>query len=120
LLTTPSQTGSYGERVAAAFLRRHGYRVLHRNFLIRGGEIDLVCRRGEMLVFVEVRTRAGTEFGRPAETIGGDKQDALRHAARRYLEMLDRTDIYYRFDAVEVMLITGQVPDCTLIENIFS
>jgi putative endonuclease len=94
--------------------------VLYRNFSAPGGEIDLVCRHGEMLVFVEVRTRGKDDFGRPAETIGAEKQEALRTAARAYLELLGRTDIYYRFDAVEVTLITGRAPVCALIENLFS
>ena len=119
-LPTSSQIGSYGERVAAAFLRRHGYKILVRNYLVTGGELDLVCRHKDALVFVEVRTRASDRFGRPGETIGAKKQDALRHAGRRYLELLDRDDIYYRFDAVEVMLKPGEVPVCTLLSNIFA
>ncbi len=120
LLTTPQETGSYGERVAAAFLRRHGYRVLYRNFLISGGEIDLICRHGKILAFVEVRTRAGIEFGRPGETIGAKKEEALRRAAERYLRMLDHPGINHRFDVVEVMLETGKVPACTLHQDWFS
>jgi len=112
--------GSYGERVAAAYLRRLGYRILIRNFLTVGGELDLVCRHGDMLVFVEVRTRGGEEFGRPAESIGAKKEESLRHAARRYLEQLDRDDILHRFDAVEVTLRAGERPVCHLIENLFS
>jgi putative endonuclease len=106
--------------VAASFLRRQGYRILYRNFLTREGEIDLVCRCGEVLVFVEVRSRASEDFGRPAETVGPAKENALRQAARRYLQMLDRTDVFYRFDVVEVMLVTGEVPVCTLHQNWFS
>jgi putative endonuclease len=106
--------------VAAAFLRRHGYRVLYRNYKMTGGEIDLVCRCGDLLVFVEVRTRAGTEFGRPAETIDARKQNALRHAAGRYLELLEDKTVSYRFDAVEVMLQTGHVPVCSLVTDLFS
>jgi putative endonuclease len=118
---TPTMIGSYGERVAAAFLRRQGYRVLYRNFLVPGGEIDLVCRCRDVLVFVEVRSRASVDFGRPVETIGSEKQESLRHAARRYLEMLeDREKLFYRFDAVEVMLVTGQAPVCALQRDIFS
>ncbi len=119
-MQSSSQIGNYGERVAAAFLRRHGYKVLTKNYLVTGGEIDIICRHKDSLVFVEVRTRANVDFGRPAETIGTQKQDALRHAARRYLELLGRDDIYYRFDAVEVMLKTGEVPVCTLISDIFA
>ncbi len=117
---TPSQTGSYGERVAASFLRGRGYRILYRNFLTREGEIDLVCRDGGVLAFVEVRSRASTDFGRPAETVTPAKEKALRQAAARYLRLLDRPEIYYRFDVVEVILVTGQVPKCELHQDWFS
>jgi putative endonuclease len=106
--------------VAAAFLRRHGYRVLTRNYKTTRGEIDLVCRHGEVLVFVEVKTRAEVDFVRPAEAIDVRKEEALRHAARRYLELLDRAEIRYRFDAVEVRLKAGDIPACTLLPNFFA
>jgi putative endonuclease len=120
LLQTTAEIGNYGERVAAAFLRRHGYRILTRNYKITGGEIDLVCRHKDVLVFVEVRTRANVDFGRPIESIDTRKQDALRFAARRYLELLDRDDVYYRFDAVEVILNPGKNPVCTLLDDVFA
>ncbi len=119
MLATTAETGNYGERVAAAFLRRHGYRVLTRNYHGADGEIDLVCRHGEILVFVEVRTRGSELFGRPAESIDVRKEEALRRAARSYLDLLKREDVTYRFDAVEVMLKRGVVPECTLIANFF-
>jgi len=119
-LSTAAEIGNYGERVAAAFLRRHGYRVLTRNYETKGGEIDLVCRHGDVLVFVEVRSRAGEMFGRPGETIDARKEEALRRAARRYLELLDREDIFYRFDVVEVRLKAGAIPTCTLVPNFFA
>ena len=74
----------------------------------------------DVLVFVEVRSRAGIEFGRPVETIGAAKQDALRYAAQRYLEKLDHPPIFHRFDAVEVMLQAGQIPTCTLQRDFFA
>jgi putative endonuclease len=120
ILETTAARGAYGERVAAAYLRRHGYRKLYRNYRTERGEIDLICRQGKFLVFVEVRTRGTVDFGRPAETIGTDKQEALRFAARRYLDLLGRDDIYHRFDAVEVLLVDGRVPVCTLIPNLFA
>jgi putative endonuclease len=120
-LKTAAEIGNYGERVAAAFLRRRGYKVLTRNYKIVGaGEIDLICRHGDVLAFVEVRTRGGETFGRPAESIDTRKEDALRLAAHRYLQLLDRDDITYRFDAVEVLLKPGGIPACTLIESLFS
>jgi putative endonuclease len=120
MLPTTAEIGAYGERVAAAFLRRNGYRVLYRNYRTIRGEIDLVCRSANVLVFVEVRTRAHDDFGRPAESIDAAKRDALRHAASRYLELLGSENIYYRFDAVEVMLNAGQVPVCTLQPDLFA
>jgi putative endonuclease len=119
-LPTAKAIGSYGECVAAAFLRRHGYRVLYRNFLTERGEIDLVCRCGELLVFVEVRTRATLAFGRPAESIDAAKQESLRYAASRYLRLLDLPTVHHRFDAVEVMLQPGQVPACILHRDLFA
>ena len=119
-LSTAAEIGNYGERVAAAFLRRHGYRVLTRNFQTAGGEIDLVCRHGDILVFVEVRSRAGEAFGRPGETIDTRKEEALRHAARRYLELLDQEEITYRFDVVEVRLKKGEIPACTVLLDFFA
>jgi len=106
--------------VAAAFLRRNDYRIFYRNYRTLRGEIDLICRYKDLLVFVEVRTRSNEAFGRPAETIGDDKKESLRYAAQRYLELLKRDDIRYRFDAVEVILNTGQIPVCTLIPDLFA
>ena len=119
-MSTAAETGNYGERVAGAFLRRHGYRVLTRNYKTTGGEIDLVCRHGDVLVFVEVKTRAEVDFVRPSEVIDAAKEEALRHAARRYLELLQVEDVTYRFDAVEVRLKADEVPACTLLPNFFA
>ena len=119
-LATAAEIGSYGERVAAAFLRQQDYRILYRNYLTERGEIDLICRHDKMLVFVEVRSRAGTAFGRPAETIDNDKQDALRRTAAQYLQLLRQEDLLYRFDAVEVLLRSGEIPVCTLLANFFT
>jgi putative endonuclease len=76
--------GRDGERTAAAFLTRRGYRVIGERFLARRGEIDLVCRRGDRLVMVEVKTRTSDAFGAPDEAVDGRKQRALRAAAAEY------------------------------------
>ena len=119
-LATALEIGKYGERVAASFVRRHGYRVLTRNCRTERGEIDIVCRDGNVLVFVEVRSRSGDLFGRPAESIDARKVEAVRATAQDYLKLLKRDDITYRFDAVEVRLKPGAIPACTLIENLFA
>ncbi len=119
-LPTTAETGSYGERVAASFLRRQGYKILTRNYKTTRGEIDLVCRLEDILVFVEVKTRAEVDIVAPAETIDEAQQEALYATAQSYLDLLKRDDITYRFDVVEVQLRTGEVPVCKLLPNYFS
>ncbi len=105
--------------VAAAFLRRRGYRVLTRNFKAGRSEIDLVCRLEDVLVFVEVKTRANVDWLPPSAAIGAEQEKALDRAARHYLALLERDDLPWRFDAVEVYLQPGKIPVCTLIPNFF-
>jgi putative endonuclease len=78
------ELGRRGERLAAAYLRHLGYRVVGSGFLARRGEIDLVCRRGDRLVLVEVKTRSSDAFGTPAESVGPRKRRALNAAAAEY------------------------------------
>ena len=74
--------GARGEKLARHFLRRNGYKILYRNFRgRRGGEVDIVCRDADTLAFVEVKTRTGEEFGRPAGR--GQRREAKANRARR-------------------------------------
>ncbi len=77
--------GRAAEALAADHLARHGLKVLARNYRCRGGEIDLVCRDGTTLVFVEVRLRTSRDFGGAAESITAAKQRRIALAARHYL-----------------------------------
>ena len=74
--------GRRGERLAASYLEERGWTVLGSGFLARRGEVDLVCRRGESLVLVEVKTRSGLGFGTPAEAVGAQQRRCLWCAAR--------------------------------------
>lgn len=76
--------GRAGERLAAEFLARRGFQVLATRFLARRGEVDLVCRRADRVVLVEVKTRTSDAFGAPAEAVGARKRRALRAAAAEY------------------------------------
>lgn len=109
--------GRYGERVAARFLRRHGYRVLHRNYNAFAEEVDLVCREGKVLAFVEVKSRRDEKIARPAAAVDKRKQQRLTRAARQYLKLLSRPDVFCRFDVVEVILESGKRPRCRLIRD---
>ncbi len=80
----PRRLGRDGERLAARHLERLGYRVVGRGFLARRGELDLVCRHGDRLVVVEVKTRSSDAFGRPLDAVGPRKRRALQRAAAEY------------------------------------
>ncbi len=111
--------GARGETLACRHLRRHGYKVLYRNFRGRtGGEIDIVCRDGDTLVFVEVKSRASEDFGRPFETIRADQRQRISRGALAWLRLLDNPDITFRFDVVEVVFDAKQ-PRLELIQNAF-
>ena len=112
--------GARGEKLAARFLRTRGYKVLYRNFKARGGgEIDIVCREGETLVFVEVKTRSGDEFGRPIEAVGREKEMRISKGGLAWLRLLDNPDVSFRFDVVEVLLGEEGEPRCELIQDAF-
>lgn len=106
--------GRAGERLAADFLARRGFEVIGAGFLARRGEIDLVCRRGDRLVLVEVKTRSSDAFGAPAEAIDGRKRRALRAAAAEYRVM---AGWHGPIDFAVVSIREGGEPE--LIEGLF-
>ena len=109
--------GREGERLAARHLRRRGFKVLYRNFRPRGGgEIDLVARERETLVFIEVKTRAPGGLGRPADAVDAEKEEALTRGAHEWMRLLgeERTEkIAVRIDIVEVILPVKGKPQIT-------
>lgn len=94
--------GREGERAAEVLLVDKGMRVLARGWRSRRGEIDLVMEDGEVLVFVEVKTRAGTGFGRPAEAVDGEKRKRMARAGCAFLTVNHAWERPCRFDVVEV------------------
>jgi len=98
------ERGIEGERHAARALKKKRYKIIERNFRTPAGEIDIVARDGECLVFVEVRTRASVDFGLPQETVGAGKQRKLCNAARWYLQKKRVEDADCRFDVVAVIV----------------
>ena len=116
-----TQTGNYGETLAVEFLKKQGYRILERNFRIRGGEIDIVAKDKNNLVFVEVKTRWSHEFGLPAESVTPWKIRFLIRAAQFYLAKTKGFDNPYRIDVVSVDFAEDQDnPKIELIRNITS
>lgn len=102
LLGRPLSLGQRGEKAAARYLRRQGYRVLARNVRSKFGELDLVALDGRTIVFVEVKTRVHHEAGLPAEAIDSDKQRRLTRLALHYLRRHRLLEQSTRFDVVAV------------------
>ena len=114
--------GRWGERTAADYLRGQRFRILYRNYRPPGGgDIDLVCRdKAEgTLVFVEVKTRATEEQGRPSEAVDYKKQSQVAKGAMSWLRLLNYPDIHFRFDIVEITASDRQHPEINLIRNAF-
>lgn len=91
--------GKRGEAAAAGYLRRRGFAILETNYRCRLGEIDIIARDRDTLVFVEVRSRTASSFGTPQETVTYPKQRKLRQVAQVYL-MTHPTAAPARFDVV--------------------
>ncbi|MBN1675574.1 MAG: YraN family protein [Kiritimatiellae bacterium] len=107
--TTPADVGEWGEQQAERELKRKGYRILGRR--VRVGdrdELDIVARDGDVLVFVEVKTRKSETYGRPIRAVDRKKRRALSRAAVRYLRRLKFPPVDFRFDVVEVVGRVGQ------------
>lgn len=111
--------GQRGEQMAELFLQQKGYLVLERNVRTRQGEIDLIARDGDVLVFVEVRTRTGTAYGTAAESVTWRKQRKLRELALAYLQNRAKPVPRFRFDVVAICCRPDQSPEIEHIVHAF-
>ena len=96
------KTGQLGEDAAVRFLQAKGYKILERNFRCSFGEMDIIARQGDELVFIEVRSRRSEGFGDPAESVGAVKQRKLSRIALHYLQKHDLLDTKARFDVLGI------------------
>jgi len=112
--------GNYGERVAAAWLRAHGCKVLARNFRgPHGGEVDIIARDGRVLLFVEVKTRREGAKVRGFDAVGKDKQRLIERGANHWLKRLGTRELPWRFDVIEVHVEDGRKPRLNQIKDAF-
>lgn len=115
------EVGDLGERLAGDFLRKKGYHIRETNFRCKEGEIDIVAEQGDYLVFVEVRTRKGPEFGTPEESVTAAKMKKLITVAFAYLQNHRKLPPFWRIDVVAVELDQKEKPTrIELIENAIS
>jgi putative endonuclease len=112
--------GQLGERAARKHLRRLGLKFLTANFRSARGEVDLVLRDGDCLVFAEVKTRSSEGWTRPAAAVDARKRRLLSQAALDYLRLLRNPEVKIRFDIVEVLLSDGEVREVRHLPNTFT
>ena len=112
--------GELGERAAKKQLKRQGLKFLTANFRSPRGEIDLIFRDGDCLVFVEVKARSSEEWARPAAAVNAERRGRLTRAALDYLRLLRNPPVKVRFDIVEVLLQDSAVREVRHLPNSFA
>jgi putative endonuclease len=112
------QLGGAGEDLAAAALKKQGYKIVERNYRTPLGEIDLIARHRGALVFIEVKTRRSTRFGQPQEAVSPAKQARLRKLADYYLKQKRLGESQVRFDVVAITL-KNERPQIEIIQEAF-
>lgn len=124
------ELGSRGERIATAFLDSNGYRLVLANFRVpigrnkKGvavtGEIDVVALDGDVVCFVEVKTRTSDAFADPIAAVNAKKQRQITRAARVYRRVFGLGEMQYRFDVVSIVLPNGEAPRIELLKGYWS
>lgn len=120
-------TGRNGERESEEYLRKKGYAILERNYRAKGGEIDIIARVGDTLVFVEVKARSSSRFGYPEEAVGAAKKRRIAKALRAYLRVHPISpETYIRFDIISLQWSVNMGGDdfvhlqnCDIGEDVF-
>jgi len=98
------ELGKKGEEIALRFLKKRGYRIIKRNYVCKMGEMDLIAKEKDTLVFVEVKTRTSTTFGPPQLAVNSSKQRQLSKVALSFLKEKQIEDMKARFDVVAILL----------------
>jgi putative endonuclease len=111
-------TGALGEKLARDFLKKKGYSILETNYRCREGEIDIVARQKNCLVFIEVRTKSNLEFGTPEESMTATKMLHLKRAAQHYCQNCNKSPDSWRIDFVAIELDpNNKIKRIELVEN---
>lgn len=98
------EIGSFGEKIANKYLESIGYEILEKNFTCKQGEIDIIAKDKHEIVFIEVKTRTSTKYGKPAEAVNNTKQKHIYNSAKYYLYKNNKENIFVRFDVLEIYL----------------
>ncbi len=112
--------GRMGESLAGAFLKNKGYTILEKNWHTPYGEIDLIARQNESIVFVEVKTRSNNSLGPPEISITPRKAEHMRGAAEYYIQQHSETQAEWRIDLVTILLQPGAPAAIDHFENVLA
>lgn len=112
-------TGSYGEKLAEDFLKELGYEIIEKNYHFGHGEIDIVAKENEFLVFVEVKYRKNLEFGEPEYAVTKNKQAQIKKIAEAYLAEREIKDQDCRIDVIAILHLSGDKPKINHYINAF-
>jgi putative endonuclease len=112
-------TGAEGEEIAAEHLVNSGYEIIKRNYHFGHGEIDIIAKENDTLVFVEVKTRKNLEFGPPELAVTRSKQRQINKIAEAYLYEKEIRDIDCRIDVIAILLKKNLPPEINHIKNAF-
>jgi len=111
------ETGDKGEELAANYLKSGGYSIVEKNFRAGKSEIDLICQKGKLLVFVEVKTRSNTKFGNPESFVDEAKAAKVMEGAEAYIEINNWSEAI-RFDIISI-IIDGAKSEIEHFEDAF-
>ncbi len=98
------EVGKLGEKIACEYLESNGYKIIQRNFTTKKGEIDIIARDNEEIVFIEVKTRSNYKYGKPVEAVNEIKQRHMLNTIKYYLYINKLENNFIRIDTIEIFL----------------
>lgn len=113
------ELGRRGEQLACQFLEERGLVVLHRNWRCAEGELDIIATDGHRVYICEVKTRSGTGFGSPAESVTPNKRRKIRRLAQVWLSEYTNRWVRVQFDVISILWRRGQTPELTYLPAAF-
>ena len=113
------ELGESGEEIACKFLEKKGYEIIKRNWHFSHGEIDIIAKDKDVLVFVEVKTRKNLEYGPPELAVPKTKQKQIKKIAEAYLYINEITNQDCRIDVIAILMLDKNTPQINHIENAF-
>lgn len=116
---TGRDIGNEGEEIAAAYLESKDWLILDRNYFFQKAEVDIVAYDHTQIIFVEVKLRSGTYFGRPEEYVTPQKEKRIKQAAEAWVYERKMETALIRFDIVAIVQKENEAPDITHFEDAF-